>query len=115
MSAVELKEVVVAALEELKGRDIQVLDVQGMTDMTDYMVVASGTSSRQLKALADEVIEKCKAAGYCPLGVEGQLHGEWVLVDMGDVIVHIMLSQVRAFYALEKLWNVPSFQTSKEH
>lgn len=114
MSAMELKEVVVAALEQVKGRDIQVLDVQGLTDMADYMVVASGTSSRQLKALADEVIERCKAAGYTPLGVEGQLHGEWVLVDMGDVIAHIMLPQVRAFYTLEKLWDVPSSQAIKE-
>lgn len=114
MSAEELKAVVVAALEELKGHDIQVLDVQDLTDMTDYMIVASGASSRQLKALADEVMEKCKAAGHRPLGVEGQLQGEWILVDLGDVVVHIMSSQVRAFYMLEKLWSVPAPQAIEE-
>jgi ribosome-associated protein len=114
MPAVELKELVVAALEEVKGRDIQVLEVQDLTDVADYMVIASGTSNRQVKALANEVIEKCKAAGYRPLGVEGELHGEWVLVDMGDVVVHIMLPQVRAFYNLEKLWNVPSSRVARE-
>lgn len=115
MSAVELKELVIAALEQIKGQDIQVLDVRDLTDMADYMVITSGTSSRQLKALADEIIEKCKAAGYRPVGVEGQRHGEWVLVDMGDVIAHIMLPQARAFYNLEKLWNVPLSRTAKEH
>lgn len=114
MTAVELKELVVAALEAVKGRDIQVLDVRDLTDVADYMVVASGASNRQVKALANEVIEKCKAAGCRPLGVEGELHGEWVLVDMGDVVVHIMLPQVRAFYNLEKLWNIPSSQGIKE-
>ena len=114
MSAADLKKVVVTALEALKGHDIQVLDVQNLTDMADYMVIASGTSNRQVKALANEVVEKCKASGYRPLGVEGELHGEWVLVDIGDVITHIMLPQARAFYNLEKLWNVPPFQAVKE-
>ncbi|ADE13726.1 iojap-like protein [Nitrosococcus halophilus Nc 4] len=114
MSAVELKELVVTALEALKGRDIQVLDVRELTDVVDYMVVASGASNRQVKALANEVVERCKAAGYRPLGVEGELHGEWVLVDMGDVVAHIMLPQVRAFYNLEKLWNVSPSPGVKE-
>jgi ribosome-associated protein len=115
LKAVEhLKEIVITALEAVKGHDIQILDVRNLTDIADYMVIASGTSNRQVKALADEVVEKCKAAGYRPLGVEGELHGEWVLVDMGDVVTHIMLPQVRAFYNLEKLWNVPPFQAAKK-
>lgn len=114
MPVTDLKEIVVTALEAVKGHDIQILDVRDLTDVADYMVIASGTSNRQVKALADEVVEQCKAAGYRPLGVEGELHGEWVLVDMGDVVAHIMLPQARAFYNLEKLWNVPSSETVKE-
>jgi ribosome-associated protein len=114
MSAADLKEVVVTALEAIKGHNIQVLDVRNLTDVADYMVIASGTSNRQVKALAKEVIEQCKVAGYRPLGVEGELHGEWILVDIGDVVTHIMLPQVRAFYNLEKLWNVPPPQAIKE-
>lgn len=114
MPTVELKELVVGALEALKGHDIQVLDVRKLTTVADYMVIASGASNRQVKALANEVIEECKAAGYRALGMEGESYGEWVLVDMGDVVAHIMLPQVRAFYNLEKLWNIPSAQGVKE-
>ncbi|BAW79905.1 iojap-like protein [Candidatus Nitrosoglobus terrae] len=116
MSAVNhVKEIIISALESIKGQDIQILDVGNLTDMTDYMVITSGTSNRQVKALANEVIEQCKAAGYRPLGVEGELHGEWILVDMGDVVTHIMLPQVRAFYNLEKLWNAPHLQIAKNN
>ncbi|ADJ27421.1 ribosome silencing factor [Nitrosococcus watsonii] len=114
MSTVELKECVVSALEALKGHDIQVLDVRELTTVADYMVIASGASNRQVKALANEVIERCKAAGHRTLGVEGESYGEWVLVDMGDVVAHIMLPQVRAFYNLEKLWNISSAQGTQE-
>ena len=102
----DLADLVVDALEDIKGRDIAVLDVTSLTDVTDTLVVASGTSNRQVKALADNVVEKAKKAGHQPLGVEGLENAEWVLVDLADVVVHIMLPETRAFYELEKLWSV---------
>ncbi|MDE2089775.1 MAG: ribosome silencing factor [Gammaproteobacteria bacterium] len=102
----DLQKLVVAALEDLKAVDVQVLDVRGKTTITDVMVVASGTSDRHVRALAGGVIEKVKQRGSRPLGVEGEKQGEWVLVDLGDVVVHVMLSRVRDFYQLEKLWSV---------
>ena len=101
-----LRKIVVDALEELKAQDLAVLDVRGIASFTDLMVVASGTSTRQVKALADKVIEKCRLAGVRPLGVEGEREAEWVLVDLGDIVVHVMLPQTRDFYNLEKLWSV---------
>lgn len=100
----ELKKLVIDALEDVKGVDIRSFDVQDKTSVTDIMVVASGNTDRQVKALADSVIAKAKQAGIRPLGVEGAEHGEWVLVDLGDVVVHIMQPSVRDFYNLEKLW-----------
>ncbi len=99
-----LKEVVIAALEELKAVNIKVLDVTGIANFTDLMIIASGTSSRQVKALADKVVEKCKQAQHRPLGVEGEEEGRWVLVDLGDIVVHVMDPETRDFYNLEKLW-----------
>jgi ribosome-associated protein len=104
----KLLELVVDALEELKGVDIRILDVSKLTSITDRMVVASGTSSRHVKSLADNVIRKTKQAGFRALGVEGEQAAEWVLVDLGDVVVHVMMPAVREFYALEKLWSVGS-------
>ncbi len=101
-----LIETIVAALEDVKGKDVTVLEVTELTDVTDYLVVASGSSGRQVKALAESVIEECKEHGYRPLGVEGLESGEWVLVDFGDAVVHVMLPETRAFYDLEKLWSV---------
>jgi ribosome-associated protein len=100
----ELLELVLSALDDGKGHDIRVIDVRDKTSITDYMVVASGTSDRQVKSLADRVVEKAKENKIQPLGVEGHGAGEWVLVDLGDVIVHVMKPQVREFYQLEKLW-----------
>ncbi len=100
----QIKDAVVAALEDIKGFDISVLDVQNMTSLTSYMVVCSGNSNRQTKALADNVYEKLKEKGVEPRGIEGEKDGEWVLVDLGDVIVHIMLPATRAYYNLEQLW-----------
>ena len=102
----DLRKIVVDALEELKAQDIKVLDVRGVASFTDLMVVASGTSTRHVKSVADKVIEKAGQAGIKPLGVEGEREAEWVLVDLNDIIVHVMLPQTRDFYNLEKLWSL---------
>ena len=101
-----LTDLVIDALEDIKGQNIAILDVTGLTDVMDTLVVASGNSNRQVKALADNVIERCKKAGFQPIGVEGMESADWVLVDLGDVVVHVMLPETRAFYELEKLWSV---------
>ncbi len=106
MQTDELKQLARQALEDLKGLDIAEYDVRGMTTVTDVMLIASGTSDRHVKSLADAVVMACKKAGAPPLGVEGEREGEWVLVDLGDVVVHVMQPRIREFYALEKLWTV---------
>ncbi|MGH8030499.1 MAG: ribosome silencing factor [Arenimonas sp.] len=95
-----------AALEEMKAKDAVEIDVRGKTSIADYMVVVSGTSTRHVKSIADEVVQFAKKCGVMPLGVEGEREAEWVLVDLADVIVHVMLPRVREFYALERLWTV---------
>jgi ribosome-associated protein len=102
----ELLAIVIAALEDVKAVDIRVIDVRDMTSITDRMVIASGTSTRHVKALAENVELKAKQHGYKPLGIEGQQTAEWVLLDLGDVVVHVMLPETRNFYGLEKLWSV---------
>ncbi|TCS94037.1 ribosome-associated protein [Pseudofulvimonas gallinarii] len=97
---------VIAALEDLKANDIREIDVRGKTSVTDLIVIASGTSSRHVKSIADEVVRQLKGLGAPPIGVEGEREGEWVLVDLGDIIVHVMLPRVREFYGLERLWGV---------
>jgi ribosome-associated protein len=106
MNSEQLSDLVVDALEEMKAIDIVKLDVKNMTSVTDYMVVASGTSSRHVKALADAVAEKARQAGHRPAGVEGEEGSEWVLLDLHDTLVHVMLPRVREFYNLEKLWSL---------
>ena len=106
MNSEELSELVIDALESVKGQDIVRLDVRQMTTVTDYMIVASGTSNRHVKALADAVADKAKAAGRRPYGVEGEDGGEWVLLDLGDTLVHVMQPRIREFYNLEKLWSM---------
>lgn len=96
----------VAALEDMKAQDVRVLDVQGLTAITDYMIVATGRSDRHVKALAQSVVSKAKEIGHRPRGVEGEQEAEWVLVDLMDVVVHVMQSRARAQYQLEKLWEV---------
>ena len=97
---------VTAALDDMKAQHVTVLDVRELTDVTDTIVIASGTSDRHVKSLAGQVLERARAAGFRSLGVEGLREGEWVLVDLQDVIVHVMLPRVREFYSLEKLWDV---------
>jgi ribosome-associated protein len=99
-----LEGIVTAALEDMKAVNVKVMDVRGLTDIADVMVVASGNSDRHVRSIADQVIEKAKAAGFRPLGVEGAREGEWVLVDLQDVVVHVMLPRVREFYSLERMW-----------
>ena len=101
-----LKDLVVDALDDIKGVEIVTLDVEGQTDIADFMVVSSGTTNRQVRALADSVLIKAKAAGYTVNGVEGDDNAEWVLIDLGDVICHVMLPKVREFYDLESLWSI---------
>ena len=105
-----LRDQVLAALDDLKAQEVQVLDVRDTASFTDAMIIASGTSDRHIKALADRVVEAAKAIGVAPLGIEGEASREWILVDLGDVIVHLMHPQTRAFYNLEKLWAVSEEQ-----
>jgi ribosome-associated protein len=100
----QFEKLVVSSLEDFKATDTLVVDVSGKSPLTERMVIASGNSTRHVKSMAENLIVKAKAAGYPPLGVEGMSGGEWVLVDLNDVIVHLMLPQTRAFYNLEKLW-----------
>jgi ribosome-associated protein len=108
MSEEPLQKMVLNALDDLKARDVVVMDVRGLTSIADSMVIASGTSDRHVRSLAENLVEKCKEGGHRPLGVEGLKDGEWVLVDLQDVVVHVMLPRVRDFYNLEKLWAPPA-------
>ncbi|MGH1431915.1 MAG: ribosome silencing factor [Neptuniibacter sp.] len=108
MQTEKLIEIVHTALEDMKAKDVVDLDVRERSTVTDYMVVASGTSKRHVGSVAEEVIIKAKEAGIMPLGSEGQGSADWVLVDLGDVVVHVMMPDARSFYDLERLWGVES-------
>lgn len=108
MDAKQIQSLANGALQDLKAVDIVTLDVLGMTSVTDYMVIATGTSGRHVRALADHVCEALREQGGKPLGVEGLDAAEWVLLDFGDVVVHIMQSEARRFYDLERLWSMPA-------
>lgn len=110
MNTEPLLSLVQSVLENGKAQDCVFLNVMRLTDVTDYMVICTATSSRHAKTLAEHLVMEAKAKGVIPLGVEGEQEGDWVLVDLGDVIVHVMLSETRAFYQLEKLWAVNSVQ-----
>ena len=101
-----LRSQVLDALDDLKAKDVREIDVRGKTSITDLLVVASGTSTRHVKSIADEVVKFAKRAGVLPIGVEGEREAEWVLVDLGDIVVHVMLPRIREFYGLERLWTV---------
>lgn len=105
MKTPSLTKLAVSALEDLKAQDIQVLDVRGLTAVTDHMVICTGTSSRHVKAIAQNLITEAKHHGIQPMGMEGLEQGEWALVDLNGVVVHVMQLQARAFYQLEKLWH----------
>jgi len=106
-----LRQLILTTIEDMKGLDVVELDVKGKTSVTDLLIIASGTSSRHVKSIAGSVAAQAKKHGCKPLGMEGEEQGEWVLVDLGDIIVHVMQPQVREFYDLEKLW---SFEESAE-
>jgi ribosome-associated protein len=110
----DLANVVVEALDDMKAEKIVTLDVAHLTSITDTMVVASGRSDRHVRSIADRLLERCREEGYKPLGVEGQDAGEWVLVDLADVNVHIMLPRVRDFYNIERLWDCSAREEAAE-
>lgn len=104
MHAERLTHVVVSALEKVKAQDVRVLDVRGVSAFTDFMIIATGHSDRQVRALADKVVIEAKKEGVTPLGVEGKAQAEWILIDLADVVVHAMQPATRDFYQIEKLW-----------
>jgi ribosome-associated protein len=109
-----LLHIAVDALEELKAVEVKVLEVGHLTPLMDYMVVASGTSDRQIRAMAENVIKRSKASGHPPMGIEGDSAAEWVLVDLCDVVVHVMNQEARDTYQLEKLWAGPVAKRAAE-
>lgn len=111
----KLQKLIHTALDDAKAEDILVLDVRKLTDITDYMIIASGTSTRHVSAMADKLIDKMRTSGFRPLGVEGEGAGEWVLIDFGDVVTHVMHPTTRAFYNLEKFWANDLLAETEEH
>jgi ribosome-associated protein len=99
-----LVKLVAAALDDMKAANVKIIDVRKVTDVADCMVIASGTSDRHVRSIAERVVERTRAGGFRPMGLEGERDGEWVLVDLNDVIVHVMLPRTREFYGLESLW-----------
>jgi len=114
MNAEKLTDLVTNALENLKAQEITVMQISEKTTIADVMVIASGTSERHVGSIANEVVQDAKAAGEQPLGVEGEMKSDWVLVDLGDVIVHVMTPEARNFYELEKLWSIRPDDESRD-
>jgi len=109
-----LKDWVVNELEEMKAVNLTILDVTNLTTITDTMIIASGTSTRHVKSMAISLISAAKKSDFTPIGIEGERQGDWVLVDLGDVIAHIMIAETRDFYQLEKLWTVIADDAKKD-
>lgn len=101
-----LQDVIISSLEDSKAQDIKNLDVRKLTTITDNMIICTGTSTRHVKSIANNLVEKSKKAGFNLWGIEGEEHGEWILVDLGDAVIHVMLAKTREFYSLEKLWGI---------
>lgn len=114
LSSKQIQTLVKKTLDDYKAVDVAILDVRRLTSFTDYMIICSGTSNRHVRSLAEQVAVKSKAAGVQPLGVEGEKEAEWILVDLIDVVVHIMLPKAREFYNLEKLWQYKDKKTADE-
>ena len=114
LSPDQLRDLVINALEDFKAIDIQQIDVRGQTPLADLFVLASGNSLRHIRSMAENLVQKAKEAGHPPLGIEGDRQAEWVLVDLNDIIVHLMLPQTRAFYNLEKLWEASTQRRSSQ-
>lgn len=110
----KLQKIAVAALEDIKGKDIEVINTGKLSAMFDRVIIATGDSNRQVKALAKSVHDKVKEAGGTVIGIEGEEVGEWVLVDLGDIVVHVMQPAVRAYYNLEELWKVAPRRTRRK-
>ncbi|MGB1108841.1 MAG: ribosome silencing factor [Gammaproteobacteria bacterium] len=108
MTEEELKRIVIDAIEDMKAQDIKIIDVRGRTSVTDLMIVVSGTSARHVKSIAGNIVKEAKEKGVPPLGTEGEDQGEWILVDLGDIVIHVMLPKVRLFYQIEQLWEQSS-------
>ena len=110
-----LQQAVTTALDDMKAVNVRVLDVRGLTDIADTMVIACGNSDRHVRSIAERVVEQARAVGFRPLGTEGARDGEWVLVDLQDILVHVMLPRVREFYGLERLWDAgPAYAAAAE-
>lgn len=114
MNTEQLKTLAINALQDLKGLDIQTMDVKDYCDFTDVMIFCTGTSNRHVKSLASNVVEEAKKAGQRPLGMEGEDTSDWVLIDLGDVVVHVMQKEVRDFYKVEELWEVKPLRQNLE-
>lgn len=102
----QVRDAVVARLDAMKANDLKVIDVRGKTSITDFLVIVSGTSTRHVKSMGDEVVVTAKKFGMPPMGIEGEKDAEWMLVDLGDTVVHLMLPRIREFYGLERLWTL---------
>jgi len=110
-----LLSIVLDTLEDKKATDVKSLDVRGISDITDVMVIASGASGRQLKAMADAIVENGARSGFRLIGMEGEIQAEWILVDLGDVVIHLMQPRIREFYQLERLWQEGWNETTEPH
>lgn len=115
MQTDELRDLIIKTLDDMKALDVKVLDVRGKTSITDLMIIASGTSNRHVTSIAETVAFQAKEAGVAPLGSEGLKEGEWVLVDLNDVVLHVMQTKVRDFYQLERLWEMDTPDSSTQN